>query len=245
MAQRTIILLALALTAFSGYSQKLSDKFKIEENDSSKTVKPVKEAPTSFYDKFAVAVNGSTLGIGLEVARNLTPHLNIRLRGNMFSLKNYTLDLEMGGEPVHIDASSNFMEFDLCAEYLPFKRSSFKLVGGMGYFMKADANAHAVYDGELEYGDITMTSDDIGTMDFNIDYKGFAPYLGFGFGRAVPKKRVGLGLEVGTFYLSKPAVTIDATQMLEPTEGEQAELEENLSDYRWLPFINLRLAIRI
>lgn len=245
MRRTTCISLALFLMTCAAYSQKLSDQFKLDSTSTqTETVEP-KEVPTSFYNRFAVAVNISTLGGGLEVARNITPHLNLRLRGNMFSLEDYRVDLELGGEPVHINASTQFMEMDLVAEYLPFKKSSFKLVGGVGYFMKAEANALAVYDGEIEYGDLTMTSDEIGTIDFMVDYSGLSPYLGLGFGRAVPKKRVGFGVELGSFYLAKPKVTIIATKMLSPTSEEAQTLQENISDYRWFPFVNFRLAVRI
>ena len=82
-------------------------------------------------------------------------------------------------------------------------------------------------------------------MELTLDYNGFAPYLGLGFGRAVPKNKFGVSFEAGSFYLPEPKVDITATGMLAPTANQAVSLQEDIRDYRWFPFLNLRLSVRI
>lgn len=47
-------------------------------------------------------------------------------------------------------------------------------------------------------------------------------------------------------FIGSLEVSIKAIEMLEPTaEKELEQLEQNLSGYAWLPFINLRLAVKL
>ncbi|MDN3594579.1 hypothetical protein [Zunongwangia endophytica] len=204
------------------------------------------ENETSNYaNKYAIAVNGSTLGGGLEVAKNISPHFNLRLRGNTFSIKDFVQEIEIDDANLNVTADSRFLEFDLSLEYLPFTQSSFKIVGGAAYFSDGETKALATYDGSFEYGEIIIGPEDIGDLRLSLDYSGIAPYLGIGMGRAVPKNKFGIAFEAGSFYLPKPQVGINATGMLAPTANQAESLQEDIKDYRWYPFLNLRLSIRI
>ncbi|WBL24447.1 hypothetical protein [Zunongwangia sp. HGR-M22] len=204
------------------------------------------ENETSKYSKkYAIALNGSTLGGGLEIARNISPHFNLRLRGNILSIKDFVQEIEIDDANLNVTADSRFLEFDLSLEYLPFKQSSFKIVGGAAYFSDGETKALATYDGSFEYGEIIIGPEDIGDLRLSLDYSGIAPYLGIGMGRAVPKNKFGIAFEVGSFYLPEPKVGIAATGMLAPTANQAESLQEDIKDYRWYPFLNLRLSIRI
>ncbi|MGB0176430.1 MAG: hypothetical protein ACPF9D_04635 [Owenweeksia sp.] len=218
-----------------------------DDIDEPATVTPITELDEpSYLRRSAIALNLSSLGLGLEYAYNFNTHLNGRVRLNYFSLSDYQRTVEISDQPVLVTANANVFGADLAVEYLPFSSSSFKLVGGFGMFFNADLTARVNYEGELEYGDITLSEEEIGDITVGMDYSGFAPYMGLGFGRAVPKKRVGFGIEIGTYYAGSPEVSLEATKMFEPTATEEKEqLEENLSGYQWLPYLNLRLAIKL
>ena len=46
--------------------------------------------------------------------------------------------------------------------------------------------------------------DNNGNVSGGLKVSGFRPYLGLGFGRAVPKKRVGVMFELGVQFHGKP-----------------------------------------
>lgn len=53
---------------------------------------------------------------------------------------------------------------------------------------------------------ITPDPKDNGNVEGRIEVAGFRPYLGFGFGRAVPKKRVGCQFDMGVQFWGSPEV---------------------------------------
>jgi hypothetical protein len=217
-----------------------------EKKETPVTIIPVPTEKASYLKHGAIAINVSSLGVGLEYAHNINTHLNGRFRLNYFSLSDYQTTVDISDNPVLLTTNATILGADLALEYLPFKRSSFKLIGGAGMLFNAEMNSTVTYDGSLEYGDISLDNDEIGDITVGLDYSGLAPYIGFGFGRAVPKKSVGFGIEIGSYYVGSPKVELEASKMFEPTATEEKQqLEDNLKGYTWLPFINLRLAFRI
>ena len=59
-------------------------------------------------------------------------------------------------------------------------------------------------------GDYTIPVDNNGNVSGGLKVSGFRPYLGLGFGRAVPKKRVGVMFELGVQFHGKPEVYTDS-----------------------------------
>lgn len=198
--------------------------------------------------EFAVAVSGSTLGFGGEVAMSLSQKFSLRLRGQYLNIDNVLggQEEEIGGETFIIDGGPGSTEVDLSVEYRPFRNSSFKLVGGVGYFFDGELSFMGVNETGFTYGDLVIASEDVGTIDFQMDYSGLAPYFGLGFGRAIPKGRVGFGFELGTFYTGEPEARIVATDMMaDNVELREDRFQEDISDYKWYPFLNLRLAVNL
>ena len=59
-------------------------------------------------------------------------------------------------------------------------------------------------------GDQTIPVDKDGNIAGGLKAAGFRPYLGVGFGRAVPKKRIGVQFELGVQFHGTPKVYTDA-----------------------------------
>lgn len=207
--------------------------------------KPKKDPFESYQRRHAIALNFGAIGGGLEYAHNLNRHFNVRGRFTYFNLNDIELSIELSGEEMTGKIGSDIFIADALVEYLPFKRAGLKLVGGISYLINYEARLSAQYNGELSYGDLTITSEDIGRMDAAVDWSGFAPYLGLGYGRAVPKRRFGFGLELGTHYAQSPKIDLRATGSISETANQKDQLEEDLQGYRWLPFAQFRLTYKL
>lgn len=198
-----------------------------------------------WQNRHALALSGGLPGFGVEYAYNINRSLNIRAGFLSFALNDFNTDLEISGQSVNVNANLSSQVYDVLLEYQPSSNSAFKLVAGFGYLNNVGVNTLILLNDDIGFGDLTIDNEDIGDIDMTITWSGFAPYMGFGFGRAVPKKRVGFGLEFGTYYAGGPSVEITATDMLENTSEEAAELEENLASYAWVPRVMARLAIKL
>lgn len=62
---------------------------------------------------------------------------------------------------------------------------------------------------------------------------------------AAPKNRIGLGLDLGAYYIGPPKPEILATGMVKRTSEQSATLQENLKGYQWLPVLSFRLAVAL
>ncbi len=187
-------------------------------------------------------------GIGLDYGYRLNPNIMFRLRGQTlpFSVNDY--DFEIDDQDVLVDLDMNLTQIGVVVDYHPFSNSSFKLIGGLTYFVQSKIDVGVLVSDTLflgENNDFVFYPEDIGRIDIKTNWNSVVPYIGLGFGRAVPKKRVGFGIELGTHYVNSPKVQVLATGMLEDTSESGPQLENDLADFKWLPQFNFRLSIRL
>ncbi|WP_109623135.1 hypothetical protein [Sediminitomix flava] len=193
------------------------------------------------FSKFAIGFSGGTTGAGFDISTNLTKHLQLSVEGNLFQLMNIQHEADIEGEPFTIDASVDLQAFDAKIAFLPFAGSSFKLVGGFGYF-KNDVTIVGIYEEDVALGEINV---DPGQLTVRSTWKVTAPYMGIGFGRPVPKRRIGFGLDMGAYYVGSPDARLTGTNLVEAMNSQEEQLRENLSGYEWFPVIKFRLAVRL
>ncbi len=196
--------------------------------------------------KNAIAVSFGSPGIGFEFARKLGNKLTARVAYHMFSLKDYEAkDVNIGADDVTILGSLETQVWDFGGEYTPFTKSSFKLTFGVGLLSNVNLNAKVTYQEDVTYGAVTVTAENVGHVLIDSKWSGAAPFLGIGFGRAVPKNRIGLSFEFGTYFASSPKVTLDATKLLAPTKDQEANLQDAFESLKFIPRAQIKLAIKL
>jgi hypothetical protein len=182
---------------------------------------------------------------GLDIGYAISPKIIARLGYSYFKYNTNTT-AKTSGEDVKLGGDANVSIASLSFEYHPFKRSSFKLIGGASYFDKGQIALVVTPTGTYKFGSTSFSPEDLGNVQFTVDYgKQYAPFAGIGFGRTVPKRRVGFGFEVGSYYTQTPKVTLTGDKRLSSMSEQQAKVQENMKDWKYWPVVNLRLAIRL
>ncbi|WP_298881315.1 hypothetical protein [uncultured Polaribacter sp.] len=195
--------------------------------------------------KNAFAISIGSPGLGLEYARKLSPKLNAKLVWHSFKLEDFEKeDLEIKEDKIDLLANLELSIIDLGIEFLPFKNSSFKLTAGLGFISKLNTNATITYTENVKFGDVVITKEDVGEVNADVSWSGTAPYLGIGFGRAIPKRRLGFGIEIGSYFTSSPDATLTATKLLAPTSNQEENLKEAISSFKFIPRLQFRLAYK-
>lgn len=69
-----------------------------------------------------------------------------------------------------------------------------------------------------------------GAVKASIEVKAVKPYLGIGFGRPVPQKRVGFQFELGVWFHGTPKLVIDETVNPQTTISAQADVSDDIND---------------
>ena len=85
---------------------------------------------------------------------------------------------------------------------------------GGGTLLKINGHSDQLKDlvdeaGKVVIGDYTIPVDENGNVSGGLKVSAFRPYVGLGFGRAVPRKRMGVMFELGVQFHGRPDVYTD------------------------------------
>lgn len=193
---------------------------------------------------FGLGVNLSSNGYGLNLARTLNKSGNLILvldyKTMNTSIKDYAY--VVSGQTLLINADVTLGHLAGFIDWHPFK-NSVKIKAGYA-ILKTGVDVKAGMRDSTKQGIIMMAPSEVGDITTGITFKP-SVYLGLGFGRAVPKKRVGFTFELGGYYVGKPDVKFATTGMLEPTSANEPKIQDDLSGLSWLPYLNMSLNFRL
>ena len=103
----------------------------------------------------------------------------------------------------------------------------------------------------IKFNDVTLNSDDIGSGNIQVGFsQKVSPYIGMGFGRTFPRKRMNVSFDLGTQYKGDYTVKINMKPglLLKQNEENAVALARNFNE-KWyghfFPVVNFRLAYRI
>lgn len=185
------------------------------------------------FNTLSVGVSAGTTGIGVDVATPVTPHFAIR--GGVSFMPGIKIstdvdvdltDADLGSYPTYLDLKGSMSRAsgDLLVNYYPFLSSSFFVTAG-AYFggsklVKIDGHSDKLKEyvdmggnAGIVIGDQTIPVDKNGNVAGGLKVSGFRPYVGVGFGRAVPKKRLGVMFELGVQFHGTPKVYTSAGEL--------------------------------
>jgi hypothetical protein len=185
------------------------------------------------FNHLAAGITLGTDGIGVEVAAPLTYQFSVRAGFEFMPKFKYKKTENLGKDPafvnypndqeIDLEGKVNLFQGKLLFDYYPFAKSSFHLTAG-AYFGSSDVvkvtNRNNFVEpsqwgtaglqlgkGDGVYDKYTAVTDDHGNLDIKMRVNGFRPYLGVGFGRAIPSKhRVGVQFDLGVQFWGKPKV---------------------------------------
>jgi hypothetical protein len=211
--------------------------------------------------KFSAGLTiGLPTGIGIDAAYGLTPNLNVRLGYNYaaYAVKGYDYAFsstnsagQKESQSFLIDASVELSHIQATVDYSPKPNGKFRFIGGVNIYPIHELSAGGTLKGVLKFNKVSITKDDLGsgtlTMGF---YSRVSPFIGIGFGRTLPTKRLSLGLDLAATYKGNYKVDIFINEgIIRKTNEENADiLENNLNNYWYQkiwPILNLRMGYRL
>ncbi len=188
---------------------------------------------------FGVGVKAGTLGLGIEGRWSPLPWLDVRLGANQY-------DHGAGGYQAGIsyNATLAFDNYFLTGNFR-FPLSPFRVTAGM-YSNNNELQMTSRDTGGVNFdiGGVPFSPAEVGSLVSVTSFDETAPYLGVGYDFEVFGK-VGLNLDFGVLWQGEPTVTLAATNTPVSTAlsdallVEQAELEDEFSDYKAWPVLSL------
>ena len=194
---------------------------------------------------FGAGVSAATNGFGANAYWQPVDKWKVALAGEFFP--QLSIDKTINEGSVSVDMNAKYKTGGVFVtggyQFLSWMYAT----AGLGInFFKASAIGSPQ---SMKYGDITLSPETIGGLNVNIKSGAtVSPYLAIGFGRQLPtEKLVGVGVEIGAYYMGSPQLEIDATGMLEGTgdpEHVQA-LQDEFSQFKFYPMIKLNVTFNV
>ena len=215
----------------------------------------------------ALGVGVGTEGIGIDAAVPFTKYLQARVGVNFIPKINVNTTADVSGT---VDGQSFDGQMDIKGKFsrttFDVKLDCYPLGASNAFFVTAgvvfggsdllsisghsDDLAQKVQQaGELgiEIGDYQIPVDKNGDVSGGVRVNKVRPYVGLGYGRLVPKKRVGARIEIGAQFQGTPKVYADGVGDLTKVVGQDTDDDiSKLMD--WLkvyPVLKLSLRTRI
>jgi hypothetical protein len=239
--KKILLLIALLFLFFSVNAQTDMKKTDIEKN-------ATKKIEIANIKKNAISMSIGFPGIGLGYARLINHHFSARVKVSGLEVDVDEKNVNFNDRKVDINGRFTTRIVDLWLDYLPFKKSSFKLVTGLSYLSSCKGSAHFIPAGPVMYGDIELGKDEIGEIYTKADWSGITPYVGLGFGRAIPKNNFGVSFEVGGYFVEKSKFVFDGSKMLSPNtqrEKESNEIRNFVDQFTVMPSFMLHLSYKL
>lgn len=228
---------------------------------------------SNFFNHLSIGVNAGTPGFGIDVAMPVCDYVQVRAGVSIFpKIKisdDYDVDLDdvsgyTGKTTIEIEGKTGFTNGKILFDIYPFKSMSLHITAGAYIGSSKIVEAYNKEDGALmditnwnnsnpnnqigvELGNYLLTSDANGNVNACIKTASFKPYLGIGFGRAVPKKRrIGFMFELGCQFWGSPKLYCNGTELTEDNvDGKAGGVIKTLSKISVYPVLNFRLCGRI
>lgn len=184
----------------------------------------------------------ATTGVGFDVTHTLAYPVNLRVGYSRLGIttghdvdENLSLNLTLESVPILLDWH--------------LLDNSFRLTGGL-FYNRNRFSLSARANDLVEVGNSRFRIEE---YSIRVDTNDFAPYLGFGWGRANdPTQRLAFAFDFGILFQGEPSVGGRATALNSDQQDQldrafQAELDSRRSDFSWLryyPVISLGISFR-
>ncbi len=202
------------------------------------------------HDEVQVFLRMGTDGLpGIELATQI-PHSQtwLRIQGSFFDLSINDFATDFNGRlsfELLLDGSATLHHMALWADRPLNKKQWIRACAGVGLFAQSELSGKIQLAGTFRFNDIDFTPEEIGYWQGTVRYPiPFAPYAGISLGKIRPERRMGIGLDIGTYYRLNHRVLVDATNLLRGNEERADRLTELTKFLRWTPVLSLRMTYK-
>jgi hypothetical protein len=193
-----------------------------------------------------VTTRVGTLGIGVDVAKSVTPQLNGRVGFNFGNISSNRTD-----SGINYDAQLNLSSVQLFGDYYPFSSSGFRVTGGL----LAQNNRFGVTSKPSATGTYTIANtvyqtSDVGTLTGEYKYaNSIAPYIGIGIGKS-SSEGLGFNADLGVMFTGSPQVSLSASNSTfnnnaitrAQLDNQARQTENDLKGFNVYPVLSIGLS---
>ena len=205
------------------------------------------QADYGYFNSLGLGLSVSTVGVGLEVSTPIGNYL--ALRGGVSFMPKFTVtdevNADLKGVPqgypqsaeVELEGSTKRTTGELLLNLYPFRSNGFFVAAGASFggdkFVQITGHSDELQQliaaggsAGLQIGDVSIPVDQNGNVSGGLKVSAIRPYVGLGYGRAVPSKRINFMLDAGVQLHGTPEVYSDFGQV----DQLMAEVDNDFTD---------------
>ena len=205
------------------------------------------QADYGYFNSLGLGLSASTVGVGLEVSTPIGNYL--ALRGGVSFMPKFTVtdevNADLKGVPqgypqsaeVELEGSTKRTTGELLLNLYPFRSNGFFVAAGASFggdkFVQITGHSDELQQliaaggsAGLQIGDVSIPVDQNGNVSGGLKVSAVRPYVGLGYGRAVPSKRINFMLDAGVQLHGTPEVYSDFGQV----DQLMAEVDNDFTD---------------
>ena len=205
------------------------------------------QADYGYFNSLGLGLSVSTVGVGLEVSTPIGNYLT--LRGGVSFMPKFTVtdevNADLKGVPqgypqsaeVELEGSTKRTTGELLLNLYPFRSNGFFVAAGASFggdkFVQITGHSDELQQliaaggsAGLQIGDVSIPVDQNGNVSGGLKVSAVRPYVGLGYGRAVPSKRINVMLDAGVQLHGTPEVYSDFGQV----DQLMAEVDNDFTD---------------
>lgn len=216
----------------------------------------------------SVGAEVGTMGWGVDVSMPITPFVDVQAGFSMLPKVGFNTSVGISrffpgiNYKIPLRGQTLMKNGKLLVNVMPIPfLSSFHVTAGvyigpediMGICNKEPLLAIAEYNAlfpdkkiGIALGDYLLEPDQEGYVNGKLKVNLVKPYLGIGFGRGVPKKRIGFKFDIGCVFWGRPTVYCNGIKV-EDTDigGDGDKAMRIITKFKFYPVMNFRLCGRI
>ena len=205
------------------------------------------QADYGYFNSLGLGLSVSTVGVGLEVSTPIGNYL--ALRGGVSFMPKFTVtdevNADLKGVPqgypqsaeVELEGSTKRTTGELLLNLYPFRSNGFFVAAGASFggdkFVQITGHSDELQQlisaggsAGLQIGEVSIPVDQNGNVSGGLKVSAVRPYVGLGYGRAVPSKRINFMLDAGVQLHGTPEVYSDFGQV----DQLMAEVDNDFTD---------------
>ena len=226
------------------------------------------QADLHILNHLSIGAEVGTMGVGIDASMPVTTFVDIQGGFTMFPRVEFNTSLgtnrpvpgidgkvRLKGKPLMKGGKVlvNVMPLPILSSFHITAGAYFESDEALGLYNEEPLSEMAAYNAlhpddkcGLTLGNYLLEPDAEGNIDVSFKVKPVKTYLGIGFGRGVPKRRIGFKFDVGCLLWGKPTLCCNGVEVQDTDQdGEGGGIIKVATKLKVYPMINFRLCGRI
>jgi len=207
---------------------------------------------TEAFSSIGASLSATTTGFELELATPL--HEKLLVRGGIsFFPYNFdeTINVRKVNDlnlptttPIDMDGEIRLLNGKVLLDFYPSEQTAFSLSAGLYFGKKNLVRIEGLSNENVYWGENELISEN-GRVKAYIETNNIKPYIGIGFGNAVPQKRVGFRFELGAMFHGTPTLYNSEGKKLSNVNINDTDVIKTINKIKVYPVVAFRLTGRI